>query len=450
MNKENVLLEGSIKKTYVSYLIPTIIGMLTNSVYCLVDVMFVGKYVGSQGLAALNIAMPIFTIFSAVGLMFGVGGATTISIFIGQRDKETVNKVFTFTMIICFAVGLLFSVFGTIFLKEFAIILGATPTLLPAVMDYLRPLVITSVLFVVNCGMQVIVRADYNPKLVMISTVVSNGLNIFFDYYFVSVKGWGLTGAALATAIGPIVGVLILAFHYICKKNTMHFNKDFMHVILLRRVIQNGSGTFILEFSAGVVIFLFNFVLLRVGGEDAVAVYAIISNIAYVGKGVFNGIAQAAQPLISVNYGAKQMERCNHSFKLACKITIIFATLSYFIILIFPGTIIGFFVNSGSDILDNGAVAARIYFFSFIFTGINTMLMYYFQSIEKIRLTIIVSICRGFLFIVVGLAIFPFLLQETGVWITVTFAEVITLIFALRGKKQIDKSIMEHEMASKE
>lgn len=438
MKKEQALLNGPIAKTYISYLIPTIIGMLTNSIYCIVDVMFVGIFIGSEGLAAFNIAMPIFTFYSSIGLMLGVGGATTISVLIGQGDRQNVDKVFSFTVFCSMGIGILVSILGLIFLEPFAVLLGAPPELVPAVMDYLRPLQCVAVVYILNCTIQVIIRADYNPKLVMAAAICGNAANIFLDWLFVCVFKWGLMGAATATAVGPCIAVSILSFHYILKKNTMHFKLKCFVRELVMRIIKNGIGTFILEFSSGTVIFMFNLVLLGVSGQTAVAVYAIVSNIAYVGKGIFNGISQASQPLISVNYGAQNYDRIKRSLRAAIISAAGFSLSCYALILIFPQQIIGIFLDTTPEVMALGVSASQIYFASFLFTGINTVIMYYFQSVENIKITTLIAFSRGIIFIMIGLLIFPSLFGEVGVWITISFAEIVTLIMSLPIKKKFD------------
>lgn len=436
--KKQELLSGSITKTYITYLIPTIIGMLTNSVYCIVDVMFVGICIGSDGLAAFNIAMPIFTIFSSIGLMLGVGGATTISVLIGQGDHENVNKIFSFTVYTSAIIGTIMGALGLIFLEPFAILLGAPPELVPSVKEYLFPLLCVSTIYVLNGTMQVIVRADYNPKLVMLAAICANGTNILFDWLFVSVLDYGLIGASTATAFGPCVAMFILSFHYIKKKNTMHFKLNCFAKGLVPRVFKNGAGTFILEFTSGAVVFMFNLVLLRVSGSTAVAVYAIVSNVAYVGKGIFNGISQAAQPLMSVNFGAQNYDRIKKTLRVSVISTVIFSLTTYALILLFPQQIIGIFINDSKDLIDLGVKATQIYFISFLFTGINTVLMYYFQSLENLKITTMIALSRGIVFITIGLMIFPAIWGETGVWITAIFAEVVTLLLTFPIKKKFD------------
>lgn len=439
MKNEELLLHGKITKTFISYLIPTILGMLTNSIYCLVDVYFVGAYLGADGLAAFNIAMPIFTIFSSIGLSLGIGGATTISVLIGQNDRENVNKVFSFTALASATLGIIMSICGTVFLEPFARLLGATDELLPGVMQYLFPLQLVAVIYILNCTFQVLIRADFNPKLVMIAAIAGNGTNILFDWLFVGVFNWGLIGASTATALGPVVAVSILVFHYILKKNTFHFTNPKISKEFIFRILKNGLATFILEFSSGSIVYLFNSVLLKVSTAASVAVYAVISNIAYVGKGIFNGISQAAQPLISVNYGAGNFDRMKKATRVAVIASIIFSASIFLLILIFPRAIVGAFVGTDTYLIEPGVIASQIYFISFIFTGVNTVLMYYFQSSENSKLATLISGLRGIVFVIIGLLIFSPIFKDTGVWITLTFAEVLTLLVCIPLKRHADK-----------
>nr|WP_051032513.1 MATE family efflux transporter [Holdemania massiliensis] len=346
--------------------------------------------------------------------------------------------------VLCSAlIGILMSAYGLLFPDAFARMLGASPELLQGVKDYLQPLHCVALIYILNCTMQVIIRADYNPKLVMCAAVCGNATNILFDWLFVSVFQWGLFGAAAATALGPCVAMSIWIFHYLLKKNTFKFTKSFWDLSLFQRIIKNGAGTFILELSLGCVVIFFNIVLLDVSGQDAVAVFAIISNIAYVGKGIFNGISQAAQPMLSVNYGARKIKRVQATLRTALICALIFSLGCYLLILIFPRPIIGFFINSSdAGLIDHGVWAARIYFISFVFTAVNTVLMYYFQSVESIKVTTMIALMRGLIFILLGLAVFPKFLGELGVWLTITFAEATTLLITLPIRRRLDRMLV--------
>ena len=196
-------------------------------------------------------------------------------------------------------------------------------------------------------------------------------------------------------------------------------------------------GTFILEVSSGLLILMFNVVLLRVSGQTAVAVYAIISNIAYVGKGIFNGISQASQPLISTNYGAGQEPRVKKSLHVALLTASVFSLSCFICILLFPQQIIGLFVNGDPSLVEPGVFALRLYFISFLLTGVNTVMTYYYQAVERTQIAMVISLLRGFLFVLLGLLVFPSLWGEAGVWLTITFAEAGALLLELLfGRKR--------------
>ena len=413
----------SIRSSYFKYLVPTIIGMVAHCCYCLADVFFVGLSEGADGLAALNVALPIFTAYSTFSIMLGVGAATTISISIGEKNSGRVNQLFTLSVAGVTLIGACFSVFGTIFIGQVPYLLGATPLIAGSVSAYLWPINLFAFVYMLSSALSVIVRNDGNPKLVMIAGTAGNLTNILLDYVFVLIFKMGIFGAGLATIIGPFVTLSILSLHFILKQNHMWFCKKFFSLSLLWRMIKNGVGSGVLELSAGLIILMFNMALLRVSGENAVAVFAIISNIAYVGKGIFNGMAQAAQPVISYNYGAKRFRYVVQVNRYAMLTAGLFGVACYAVLALFPGPILSLFVGGDTVLLSIGVPAVMLYFLSFPFTGLNTILMYYFQSTEKAVHTIVIAVLRGVVLIAAALAILPWLFGLNGVWLSLAAAE---------------------------
>ena len=418
-----------IRSSYFKYLVPTIIGMVAHCCYCLADVFFVGLAEGSTGLAALNIALPVFTVYTTFSIMLGVGAATTISISIGEKHPDRVNRLFTLSIACVILIGLCFSVLGTVFIGQLSYLLGATPLIADSVSAYLWPINLFAFVYMLSSALSVIVRSDGNPKLVMIAGTIGNLTNILLDYLFVVIFRMGIFGAGLATIIGPFVTLGILCLHFFLKQNHMWFCRRFFSFSLLWRIIKNGVGSGVLEFSAGLIILMFNMALLRVSGENAVAVFAVISNAAYVGKGIFNGMAQAAQPIISYNYGAKRFRYVTQVNHYAMLTAGLFGTACYALLALFPGPILSLFVGGDTALLSIGIPAAMLYFLSFPFTGLNTILMYYFQSTEKAVHTIIIAVLRGIVLIAASLALLSWLFGLNGVWLSLAAAEV-TVFFA--------------------
>ena len=421
----------SVNKVYLKYLIPTLLGMLSNSIYCIVDIYFVSAGSGSQGLAAINICMPVFTILSCVGLLFGVGGATIMSISQGSGDMNTRNKAFSVSVFMMLIVGLLFSVFGVLFRKEFAYLLGSDDQLLPLVLEYLTPVMCSVLPFVLMYSLSVLLRADNNPKLAMAALMVGNISNIILDYVFVSVFHMGIFGASVATSIAPVLSLIAASFHFILRKNTVHFKLRSFDPKVIGRILSVGIGSGIMELSAGAIIFMFNSAILNLGGEVYLAAYAVITNIAYVFKGLLNGFAQAAQPLISTNFGSGIIKRCSKSLRVCLIYSSIFCIVCYGIITVVPGFIVSFFSNGDTNMEAIASKGMIMYFSSLLFTGINTMLMYFFQSIEQGRKSLFLAVCKGFLLVTLGLWILTSLMGVEGVWYAVLFGEVLTFVIAL-------------------
>lgn len=435
----DTILQGNIPKLYRKYLIPTLIGMLSNSLYCLVDVYFVAQGAGNLGIAALNIAMPIFTILSAVGLLFGVGAATIMSIAEGQKDMHARDKAFTLAMVFMVMIGLAFTLYSNFFLETFAYQLGSSKELLPYVMDYLRPISLVSIPFTIMYANSILLRADHNPKLAMYSLVVGNVSNMILDYVFVMVFGWGIFGAAFATAISPCLTLLVASTHFFRKQNQVHFVKDFWDTSILKRMVKNGLGSGCMELSAGIVIMIFNAVILSISDATHLAAYGIITNIAYVFKGLLNGFAQAGQPIISTNYGARKMDRVTQGLKVTLLYSSVFAIVLYILFLMFPQEVCMPFADGDNKLIQIASNGVVLYFSSLVFMSANIMIMYYFQGIERGNISTVLALCKGIVFVTIGLLILVPLFHINGVWLCITFAEgfctVIGLYLIYRQKR---------------
>lgn len=441
MNQE--LFVRPIAPLYRKYLIPTLVAMLSNSLYCLVDVYFISIGSGSAGLAAVNIAMPIYTMYSCIGLIFGVGASTIMSIAYGAKDDAMRNRAFTMSIWMMLGIGLLFTVIGSIFLKEFAYALGASEELLPYVLQYMRPVHMVAFIFILMYSSSLLLRADHNPSLAMKAMLIGNISNMILDYVFVMVFQMGISGAAIATAISPCLTVGISLLHFIRRKNTVHFVKDWFSLELLKRMFMNGLGSGVMEISAGMVILIFNSVILSIGNELTLAAYAIITNIAYVCKGLLNGFAQAAQPILSSNYGAGKQDRVRQALHCSLWYAGGFALLVYAIFLCIPKLICMPFASGDAHLIEVAANGVRLYFSSLLFLAVNTMMMYYFQSLERGKLSTFLAIGKGVVFVLLGLAILVPFFHMNGVWLSITFAECLCTLVAMSVYLLQNKSLRE-------
>lgn len=423
----NVLCEKSVKKLYLSYVIPTLIAMASSSMYVLADVYFISIGAGSSGLAALNIALPMFTLYSAIGLTFGVGGATVISIAEGTKNDDLKNKAFTISIIGMLIVGIILAIAGTLFVEQLAYALGSSEALLVKVKAYMIPVNSCAFAFIIMYASSVLLRADHAPKLAMKATLIGNLSNIVLDYVFVIIFQMGLFGASLATTIAPFITILCILPHFLKKRNHVHFVREWMHKETSKRIFLAGIGSGILEVSAGLIIIIFNIVILKISNELFLAAYAIVTNIAYVCKGLLNGFAQAAQPIISVNYGAEKYGRVKEVMKVTLYSSIIFSIVLYIIFLLFPNSVASVFANHDMQLIKEAGIGIRYYFSSLVFMAAVTVLLYYYQSIECGKAAIILAVCKGFVLVIVGMVILLWQFGIQGIWWCVTFAEACAL-----------------------
>ena len=427
----NELTNQPIKKLYQKYLIPTLLGILSNSLYCLVDVYFIAKGAGNMGLAALNICMPVFTAYSAIGLLFGVGSATIMSIAEGSKEWQTRNKAFTLGLFFMVILGLCFTIYTALFIESFAFLLGSSTTLLPYVTLYLKPITLSAIPFIIMYALSILLRSDHNPKLAMYALMCANFANIILDYVFVVGCQWGIFGAAFATALSPVISLSIATFHFLFHKNSVHFTLHFFDFSILKRIIKNGLGSGLMEISAGSVILIFNAVILMISNEIYLAAFSIITNVAYVLKGILIGFAQAGVPIMATNYGANQPKRTLETLQQTLLYSSLFSLLLYVLFLCFPQYVAMPFANGDQQLIQISVVGIRIYFSCTIFLSFNIMIMYYFQSIEAGNHATFIAIMKGFVFLILALILLVPWFQIHGVWFSITFAESLTSLLTI-------------------
>lgn len=441
MSRRVNLLESDVKKLFFHYLIPSIGGMIGLSLYIFFDTMFVGQGVGSEGLAALSIAIPMYNVYNAIGLLLGVGGATVLSIYIGEGNNRKANEAFTLSVLFNIILGIILTIIQVIYIDEICYFLGASEELFPLVKEYLYIMAMFTWAFMLSGTMVAMVRNDKNPKLAMWAMLTGSISNIFLDWLFIIVFNMGMTGAIVATVISPLITLSIISLHFIKKLNTIKFVKVGFSFSFMMRIIKNGLASFILEFSSAIVIFAFNGTMFKLIGPLGLSAYSIVANINLICAAVFTGIGQAVQPIISVNYGAKNTKRINGSLKLTLITSAIFGVIFYIIGMVMPRAIVQIFNKDNMELMNITVRGIKIYFTAFLVMGLNITMVSYYQSIEKSKISIIASLSRGVIFILAGLLILPKFLSVDGAWITVTFAEAITLVlnmaYLFKNKKQL-------------
>ncbi len=425
----------NISKLFRKMLYPTLFGMLFNAVFIISDGIFVGHGLGSDALAAINIVAPLFLLSTGIGLMFGMGGSIVSSINL-SREKRKMAKVnmthalgvSSLIMIICTALVLLFP-------DQVLYIFGCSDKLLTLCKDYLYgfvPFLTTNALI---CSAGFFVRLSGSPRYAMICSIVAALINILFDYLFIFEFKWGMFGAAFATGIGTLVGVSMMMVYLFNSKNILHFIKIKLTLKGIALTLQNikymcqlGFSSFLCELAIATMLLCGNFVFMREMGEDGVAAFSIACYFFPIIFMLYNSISQSAQPIISFNYGANQLNRVSQTLRIAFQTSIICGLSLITLTIGLDSYIVSMFISSDAPAHAIAVEGFPLFALAFIPFAVNIITIGYFQSIERIRYATIITVLRGFIFMILCFIIVPHLLGKNGVWLAVPVSETLTFI----------------------
>ncbi len=437
-------LKNNILKDFARYVSLNVISMIGLSFYILADTFFIANGVGSVGLTALNLVLPLWSLISGLGLMIGIGAGISFSIKRGKNNERGANKVFTHAILMGLVIGIIITVIGVIFSYDIAVILGADEVVAPLASEYLKTLLSFSTVFIINYIITAFVRNDNDPNLAMIAMILGSLSNIVLDYVFIYPFKLGMFGAALATGTTPILSLIILSIHFIRKKNNFKIIKCKFNFAYIKGIISLGIPSFITEFSSGIIILLFNYTILRISNNTGVAAYGVIANLALIVVAIFTGIAQGIQPIISKSYGEGKNKNINVVLKYGLLTSIIVGIGCYLIGISFSEEIVNLFNGEGDKLLLSIAIEGiNIYFSAFIIMGINILITSFFASINNPKESLLISIMRGLVIVIPLIILLPSFFEMIGVWMTIPLAEAITLLisikFYLKYKREIGK-----------
>ena len=419
------LQKDPIRSLFFRYLIPALGSAAMVSVYAFVDTIAVGQGVGYQGTAALAVVTPLFQVAAFFGILCGMGASVRISIAQGAQDRKMELSAFKASSLMLFLFATLITLFFWIFRDPIYTMLGSSESISPYVHGYGDLLILNFPLMMFYSWCPFICRADHNPNLPLYSTLIGGAFNIFGDWFFVFPMKMGIFGAILATTIGHLVQVLVLAAHFISRKNTFTLKKVHTSLAEITKVMQCGFGTAFLEAAIVVSTILMNNQIQHYMNESALAIYGVLLTISALFAHMFMGIGQAASPLLSVNYGAGQPKRILKILKYSLVTTGVFSILFFCVGWFFPNEIIIVFIQPTAEILAMNKPIMQLYFVSFLFLGVNTVAVYILQSIEKNTLAALLTLLRGVVLIAVLVFVLPLWFASDGIWYAVILNDLL-------------------------
>lgn len=419
-------------------LIPTVLGMAFSAAFVITDGIFVGHGIGSDALAAVNITSPLFLISTGVGLMFGAGASVVASIHLSHGKVKTARINVTQSVVVLTLLLVLYSLGISLFAPEVARLLGSSERLLPLAVEYMRwfvPFLPFSALL--SSGM-FFIRLDGSPNYAMFCNVVPAVINIVLDYLFIFVCGWGMLGAALATSLGYVVGAAMIVVYLSRRRNTIRFCRVKTSRKSLQMTLRNvgymcrlGVSSFLSEAAIATMMFAGNYVFIRYLGEDGVAAFSIACYFFPIIFMINNAIGQSAQPILSYNFGAGHSDRVREAFHLALATAVSVGASIFLVTLFFRRGIVALFIDDGYPAYAMAVEGLPLFAAGFVFFAVNIVSINYFQSIERPRPAMALTLLRGFVFLVGCFFGLPLVAGVPGIWLAVPLAEVLTFCMVI-------------------
>lgn len=424
--------EKNLFKDFSKYVFLNIFGQIAFSCYTLMDTYFVSVKLGADGLAALNIAFPIFCLLNGLGLMYGIGGGIKYAICKSRNSEKRANRIFTSAFLLALVTGIIFFIIGLLFSEKIVVILGSDKSIFDITNTYLKVMLLFAPAFLLNNIMQAFVRNDKNPRLSMLAMICGSVSNVILDYIFIFPLDMGIFGAIFATGLAPIISMLIIMPYILKRKNGFHLTIIKLDLESILEIISKGFTAFITEATSGIVMFVFNLLILEISGNLGVAAFGIISVISLVVIAIYTGLSQGIQPIISHYYGKNDKEKVEKILKYGLLTQIFLSLIIYLTIYFGRDLFTSFYNEEGNIILQRYASKGLVlYFLACPFIGINIVTSTFFASTEKVKLSQIISLSRGFIILVPLAFLMAKNFKLNGVWLSYPISEILVSLISL-------------------
>lgn len=414
--------------------VPTVLMMLVTSVYSIVDGVFVSNFTGTTAFAALNLIWPAIMVVGAVGLMFGTGGSALVAMVIGQGDRKRANRIFSTLIRSLLVIGIILSVLLSIFLRPVSIWLGAEGDMISQCVSYGRILLYAMPLYMTQMAFNSLYMTAEKPQIGTWLTIICGIVNIVLDALFIVVFKWGLEGAAAATAIAQAVGGIYPLWYFSSAK----WNKSGLKLVRqgaehknILRACTNGLSEYVGNISLNIVSMCYNLQLMKMIGENGVAVYGILMYIGFTFASVYIGFNMAVAPVVSYNYGAQNHDELKSLLRKSFVILLVAGTILTALSEITASLMSGIFVSYDRELMQLTAHAIRLYMLSFMICGLNMFVSAWFTALNNGIVSAVAAFTRTLVFELGSIFLLPLLFGLDGVWLAVDMADLLALIMSV-------------------
>ena len=416
----------------IRFVIPSVAMMILTSIYGVVDGLFVSNFVGKTPFAAVNLVIPFTMILGAFGFMLGTGGTALVAKTLGEGRQEEANRIFSMLIYFALGLGVLLTIFGIAVLKRIVIKMGADDAMLRHCMIYGRIVLLGIPFYMLQNMFQNFLIAAEKPQLGLIVTIAEGVTNMVLDALFIAVLGWGVAGAAVATALGQCVGGLI-PFVYFARKNSSKLSlvKTRLMGGALFHACTNGSSELVSNVSMSLVGMLYNLQLMKFAGENGVAAYGVIMYVNFIFIAIFLGYAYGSAPIVAFNYGARRTEELQNVLKKSLKLILGTGISLFLIATVFAGVLSGLFVGYDAELYRLTVRGFHLYAISFLLCGFNIYGSSFFTALNNGVVSAAISFLRTVVFEVAAVLILPLFFGLDGVWCAITVAELASILITI-------------------
>ena len=440
-NSTEILGTAHIPKLLIQQAVPASIGILVMSLNILIDTIFVGQWIGSDAIAAINVVLPVSFFIAALGMSIGIGGASIISRSLGEKNRLKAENTFGNQITLTFILTIAVVIIGLAFVDQIIPLFGGKGSLFEIAKTYYL-IVLYGVPVLAFCMMSNnTIRAEGKPKNAMYAMMIPSVTNLLLDYVFIKVFGWGMMGAAWATTLSYGFCASYIVYFFFSKHTSLHPKlKHFsLKFSLVKEIASLGSVTLTRQAMVSITILLVNNILFSFGGESSIAVYAILSRMLMFATFPILGITQGFLPIAGFNYGAKNWIRVRKVINISIGYATLLASLIFVVIFFFSETIPSIF-SDNQYVATHAPTALRYVFVALPIVGIQLIGAAYFQAIGKALPALLLTLSRQGIFFIPLLFILSSIYGVDGVWMAFPIADVLsTIVTAFFLNREVSK-----------
>lgn len=429
------------------YFWPSFIGVMANSLYNIVDRIFIGQAIGAEALSGVTAVFPVMIIMTAFGMLIGIGSSVQISLSLGKKDLPQAQKILGNAVILILIISVLVTSIGFAVKEPMLRLFGAGDNTIDYANDYLNVILWGVVLHEFGFAMNALIRAEGNARIAMYSMLISAGINIPLDALFILHWDMGVQGAAYATIISMAVLSIWVFIHFRSKRCIVPLKKRYLQLQprLIMAILSIGISPFLMQMANSVVQATFNLNLIKYGGDLAVGAMGVINSVVVIIITSIIALNMASQPIISFNYGARQFARVKQTFKLSMILASIVVVASWIVVQAMPTPIVKAFISDNEELVHLGVTGMRLLLLMLPIIGFQIVAGNYFQSVGKASTAIFLTLLRQVIVLIPMLLILPKFYGLTGVWLSApiadTVAAIICSLFVIREWKRLNRQI---------